>query len=72
MRPWWPASLLLLGACGPLPPMRHRIEAGEDPYVVFVADAPDGRWPTVTSGPSVVLSTTTSGETTPHGMPFSW
>lgn len=43
MRRWWPASLLLLGACGPLPPMRHRIEAGEDPYVVFVADAPDGR-----------------------------
>jgi hypothetical protein len=23
--------------------MRHRIEAGEDPFVVFVADAPDGR-----------------------------
>ena len=23
--------------------MRHRIEAGQDPYVVFVADAPDGR-----------------------------
>lgn len=26
-----------------MPPLRHRIGTGEEPYAVFVADAPDGR-----------------------------
>lgn len=26
-----------------MPPLRHRIGAGQEPYLVFVADAPDGR-----------------------------
>lgn len=37
------AVALLLAACTALPPMRHRIDAGEDAYVVFVADAPSGK-----------------------------
>lgn len=73
MRPWWPASLLLLGACGPLPPMRHRIEAGEDPYVVFVADAPDGRgdlWAMNTGGgESVQLTFSLPAESRPALSP---
>lgn len=35
--------LLALSACSGVPPMRHHIEAGQEPFVVFVADAPDGR-----------------------------
>ena len=53
MRRLWPASVLVLAACAPLAPMRHRIEAGRDAYVVFVADAPDGRgdlWAMTTGG----------------------
>ena len=73
MRPWWPASLALLGACGPLPPMRHRIEAGEDPYVVFVADAPDGRgdlWAMNTGGgESVQLTFSLPAESRPALSP---
>lgn len=73
MRPWWPASLLLLAACGPLPPMRHRIEAGEDAYVVFVADAPDGRgdlWAMHTGGgESVQLTFSLPAESAPALSP---
>lgn len=36
-------ALLTLVACGGMPPLRHRIGTGQDPYVVFVADAADGR-----------------------------
>lgn len=32
-----------LAGCNGVPPMRHRIEAGQESYVVFVANAPDGR-----------------------------
>lgn len=40
----WSAIVALSGvvACG-VPPLRHRIGAGSEPYVTFVADAPDGR-----------------------------
>lgn len=34
---------LLLAGCSGIPPMRHRIDAGQETYLVFVADAPDGR-----------------------------
>lgn len=34
---------LMLTACGVLPPLRHKFEVGRDPYVILVADAPDGR-----------------------------
>ena len=34
---------LSLAACSGLPPLRHKFEVGRDPYVVLVADAPDGR-----------------------------
>ncbi len=39
------AVMLLVGllGCSGVPPMRHKIEAGQEPFVVFVADAPDGR-----------------------------
>lgn len=33
----------VLTACSGLPPLRHTFEVGRDPYVVLVADAPDGR-----------------------------
>jgi len=60
MRSWSLASTLVLAACGPLAPMRHRIEAGRDAYVVFVADAPDGRgdlWAMPTGGGEAVQLT---------------
>ena len=41
--PLFGALLLLLAACTGLPPLRHRFEVGRDPYVLLVADAPDGR-----------------------------
>lgn len=37
------AGLLLLAGCSGVPPMRHRIDAGQETFAVFVADAPDGR-----------------------------
>lgn len=49
-RPGWsvhPRALaglaLVLAGCSGVPPMRHRIDAGQESYAVFVADAPDGR-----------------------------
>lgn len=36
-------GLGLLAACGEFSPLRHRFEPGRDRYLVFVADAPDGR-----------------------------
>lgn len=57
-------STLLLGlalaACGTLPPLRHKFEVGSDPYVILVADAPDGRgdlWAMGTEGSDVVQIT---------------
>ncbi len=37
------AALAVLAACTGLPPLRHNFEVGRDPYIVLVADAPDGR-----------------------------
>ena len=54
------ALLLLLAACSGLPPLRHNFEVGRDPYVVLVADAPDGRgdlWAMRADGSSVVQLT---------------
>jgi len=58
-------SALLLGllglvACSGVPPLRHRFEVGHDPYVVLVADAPDGRgdlWAMSPDGAEVVQVT---------------
>jgi hypothetical protein len=53
--------------------MRHRIEAGQDPYVVFVADAPDGRgdlWAMHTGGgESVQLTFSLPAESRPALSP---
>jgi hypothetical protein len=53
--------------------MRHRIEAGEDPYVVLVADAPDGRgdlWAMNTGGgESVQLTFSLPAESRPALSP---
>jgi hypothetical protein len=35
--------LALVGCSGTLSPLRHRMKVGQDPYLVFVADGPDGR-----------------------------
>jgi len=54
------AILLLLAACSGLPPLRHKFEVGRDPYVVLVADAPDGRgdlWAMSPDGSDIVQIT---------------
>jgi hypothetical protein len=57
-------SVVLLGvalaACGGLPPLRHKFEVGRDPYVILVADAPDGRgdlWAMSPEGSDIVQIT---------------
>ena len=51
---------LALAACGGLPPLRHKFEVGRDPYVILVADAPDGRgdlWAMTPEGSDLVQIT---------------
>lgn len=53
-------GLLALAACSGLPPLRHKFEVGRDPYVILVADAPDGRgdlWAMSTDGSDIVQIT---------------
>jgi hypothetical protein len=53
-------GLLALVACSGLPPLRHKFEVGRDPYVILVADAPDGRgdlWAMSTDGSDIVQIT---------------
>jgi hypothetical protein len=53
-------GLLAVIACSGVPPLRHRFEVGRDPYVVLVADAPDGRgdlWAMSPDGADVVQVT---------------
>jgi hypothetical protein len=52
--------LLLLAACSGLPPLRHKFEVGRDPYLLLVADAPDGRgdlWAMSPDGSDIVQIT---------------
>lgn len=52
--------LLAMAACSGLPPLRHKFEVGRDPYVVLVADAPDGRgdlWALSPEGSDIVQLT---------------
>ena len=58
--PLFGALVLLLAACTGLPPLRHRFEVGRDPYVLLVADAPDGRgdlWAMSPDGSDIVQIT---------------
>jgi hypothetical protein len=51
---------LSLAACTGLPPLRHKFEVGHDPYVILVADAPDGRgdlWAMSPEGSDIVQIT---------------
>ena len=51
---------LMLGGCTGLPPLRHKFEVGHDPYVILVADAPDGRgdlWAMSPEGSDIVQIT---------------
>ena len=53
-------SALALAACSGLPPLRHKFEVGRDPYVMLVADAPDGRgdlWAMSPEGSDIVQIT---------------
>ena len=45
------AAPLLLAACGGISPLRHRFEVGEDPYVLFAADGPEGAGDLYVVGP---------------------
>lgn len=46
------AVLPLLAACGGISPLRHRFEVGEDPYVLFAADGPEGAGDLYVVGPA--------------------
>ncbi len=60
-------AVVLVSACTGLPPLRQHFEVGRDPYVIFVADAPDGRgdlWAMSPDGGDVVQLT--------YSLPAEW